>query len=268
MATLTALLDACVLYPQTLRDLFLNLARTDLFRARWTDLIGEILELGQVSSLRSHLNSRTGRDRQKKPRAVALAEHPRIEDHDYPTIGLRPDQPANTLLEFQDGVRHLVLVEPISSSLFDLFEPGFQERVAGKAEGKLGDDHIRESGAGNVHSLPESVRSKENAVDIGRKFLQELVSWPTRTLTEKGDSRSVEPGRQLSRRRSHHSVGGEQDESLALGFANELRYGRDSGVLEVVRTNTWFRQTLREIHGHLPLVIEGTSQLERLDLVA
>ena len=41
MATLTALLDACVLYPQTLRDLLLNLARTDLFRARWTELINE-----------------------------------------------------------------------------------------------------------------------------------------------------------------------------------------------------------------------------------
>jgi hypothetical protein len=41
VATLTALLDACVLYPQTLRDLLLNLARTNLFRARWTDLINE-----------------------------------------------------------------------------------------------------------------------------------------------------------------------------------------------------------------------------------
>ena len=41
MATLTALLDACVLYPQTLRDLLLNLARTNLFRARWTELINE-----------------------------------------------------------------------------------------------------------------------------------------------------------------------------------------------------------------------------------
>ena len=41
MASLTALFDACVLYPQTLRDLLLNLARTDLFRARWTDLINE-----------------------------------------------------------------------------------------------------------------------------------------------------------------------------------------------------------------------------------
>lgn len=41
MAILTAVFDACVLYPQTLRDLLLNLARTDLFRARWTDQINE-----------------------------------------------------------------------------------------------------------------------------------------------------------------------------------------------------------------------------------
>ena len=39
LATSTALFDACVLYPQTLRDLLLNLARTGLFHARWTDLI-------------------------------------------------------------------------------------------------------------------------------------------------------------------------------------------------------------------------------------
>ena len=47
MATLTALLDACVLYPQTLRDLLLNLARTDLFRARWTDLINNVEALAR-----------------------------------------------------------------------------------------------------------------------------------------------------------------------------------------------------------------------------
>jgi predicted nucleic acid-binding protein len=41
VAILTVVFDACVLYPQTLRDLLLNLARTDLFRARWTDLINE-----------------------------------------------------------------------------------------------------------------------------------------------------------------------------------------------------------------------------------
>lgn len=39
MATFTALYDACVLYPAPLRDLLMQLALTDLFRARWTDQI-------------------------------------------------------------------------------------------------------------------------------------------------------------------------------------------------------------------------------------
>ncbi len=36
MSTYTALLDANVLYPAPLRDLLLQLAVTDLFRAKWT----------------------------------------------------------------------------------------------------------------------------------------------------------------------------------------------------------------------------------------
>ena len=32
-------LDACVLYPATLRDLLLRLATTGLFAAKWTDEI-------------------------------------------------------------------------------------------------------------------------------------------------------------------------------------------------------------------------------------
>ena len=37
MANLTAIYDACVLYPAPLRDFLMQLAITDLFRARWTD---------------------------------------------------------------------------------------------------------------------------------------------------------------------------------------------------------------------------------------
>jgi len=35
----TVILDACVLYPAPLRDVLLELATTDLFRAKWTDQI-------------------------------------------------------------------------------------------------------------------------------------------------------------------------------------------------------------------------------------
>jgi predicted nucleic acid-binding protein len=37
--TITALYDACVLYPPSLRDLLVQLALTGLFRAKWTDEI-------------------------------------------------------------------------------------------------------------------------------------------------------------------------------------------------------------------------------------
>ena len=39
MERLTAVLDACVLYPAPLRDLFMHLALVDSFRAKWTDAI-------------------------------------------------------------------------------------------------------------------------------------------------------------------------------------------------------------------------------------
>ena len=41
MAGYTALYDACVLYPAPLRDLLLQLAMTDLFRAKWSADIHE-----------------------------------------------------------------------------------------------------------------------------------------------------------------------------------------------------------------------------------
>jgi hypothetical protein len=39
VSNFTAIFDACVLYPAPLRDLLMNLAITDLFRAKWTDEI-------------------------------------------------------------------------------------------------------------------------------------------------------------------------------------------------------------------------------------
>ena len=41
MASYSVLLDARVLYPQTLRDLLLSLAGTGLFHARWTERINQ-----------------------------------------------------------------------------------------------------------------------------------------------------------------------------------------------------------------------------------
>ena len=42
----TVIYDACVLYPAPLRDFLMRLALTDLYRARWTDMIKVIHAFG------------------------------------------------------------------------------------------------------------------------------------------------------------------------------------------------------------------------------
>ena len=37
MASVVAVLDACVLYPAPIRDLLMQLAKQDAFQARWSD---------------------------------------------------------------------------------------------------------------------------------------------------------------------------------------------------------------------------------------
>ena len=58
MPSLTAVFDACVLYPAPLRDLLMQLALTDLFRARWTEDI-------QEEWIRNLLENRTDLKRSK-----------------------------------------------------------------------------------------------------------------------------------------------------------------------------------------------------------
>jgi hypothetical protein len=41
VASFTVVYDACVLYPAPLRDLLIRLARTGLFKAKWTEEIVE-----------------------------------------------------------------------------------------------------------------------------------------------------------------------------------------------------------------------------------
>jgi hypothetical protein len=65
VAGITALLDACVLYPAPLRDLLMHLALSDLFRAKWTDQIHE-------EWMRSVLDSRPDLTREQLERTRAL----------------------------------------------------------------------------------------------------------------------------------------------------------------------------------------------------
>jgi hypothetical protein len=84
----SALYDACVLYPASMRDLLIRLAQTGLFRARWTnDILDECFRniLANRSDLKPEALERT---RTLVNRAVrdCLVEgyHPLIEALDLP----------------------------------------------------------------------------------------------------------------------------------------------------------------------------------------
>jgi predicted nucleic acid-binding protein len=63
MATLTALFDACVLYPAPLRDLLMRLATTELFRAQWSGAIHDEW-IRSVLEQRPELRAQLARTRQ------------------------------------------------------------------------------------------------------------------------------------------------------------------------------------------------------------
>jgi predicted nucleic acid-binding protein len=63
MAVITALFDACVLYPAPLRDLLMRLATTGLFRARWSEAIHDEW-IGAVLEQRPELRTQLARTRQ------------------------------------------------------------------------------------------------------------------------------------------------------------------------------------------------------------
>jgi len=65
MSTQIAMLDACVLYSASLRDLLMFLAKGNLFRARWTDTI-------QDEWIRSLLRNRPGLKRERLERTRSL----------------------------------------------------------------------------------------------------------------------------------------------------------------------------------------------------
>jgi PIN domain len=65
LAGFTVVFDACVLYPASLRDLLLQLATADLFRAKWTDEIHK-------EWIRNLLANEPGREREKLERTRDL----------------------------------------------------------------------------------------------------------------------------------------------------------------------------------------------------
>jgi len=64
MASPTAIYDACILYPSALRDFLIQLAMTDLFKARWTDLIHDEWIRNLLKNRPDLINNRLQKTRQ------------------------------------------------------------------------------------------------------------------------------------------------------------------------------------------------------------
>lgn len=81
MAGFVALFDACVFYPARMRDLLMRVAKSDLFKARWTDQIHQ-------EWIESLLASRPSiqRDRLEHTRALMNAAIPDCLVTDYEAL--------------------------------------------------------------------------------------------------------------------------------------------------------------------------------------
>ena len=100
MARLTAIYDACVLYPAPLRDFLLQLACAGLFRARWTNAIHE-------EWIRNLLENRPDLD------AATLARTRQLMDRAVPDALIRGYEPLIHGLDLPDANDRHVLAAAI-----------------------------------------------------------------------------------------------------------------------------------------------------------
>lgn len=90
MATISALLDACVLYPARLRDLLLSLAAAELFEPKWSEIIQEewiaSLLANRADLTRAQLQAAHDAMNQAFPDASVRGFEPLIPALDLPDI--------------------------------------------------------------------------------------------------------------------------------------------------------------------------------------
>jgi integrase/recombinase XerD len=101
VASFTALYDACVLYPAPLRDLLMQMALTDLYRAKWSHLIHE-------EWMRNLLRNRPDLTRERLERT-----RERMDSHTRDCLVIGFEDLIDALELPDPGDRHAVLHNPV-----------------------------------------------------------------------------------------------------------------------------------------------------------
>src|SRR5262249_46901938 len=114
------------------------------------------------------------RRRQRRNKATPIAFGPEAwvkHGHDA-AIPAVADQTAETLLQREDGQRHLVLRERIAASRAYGVDTRRRDRVAGRSERELVHDDAAQGIAHDIHSLPEARGGEKHRVRRISKLLQ------------------------------------------------------------------------------------------------
>lgn len=168
MPRLTAVYDACVLYPAPLRDLLMQLAMTGLFHAKWTDNIHE----EWISSL---LGNRPDLERGKLERTRDLMNLNVLDclvtgyEHVLPALTL-PDQDDRHVLAAAIVGRADVIV---TFNLSDFPKPILQ--IYG-IEAQHPDDFIRRQLESSPEQVFTAVRRQRHSLRNPPKTAEELLN--------------------------------------------------------------------------------------------
>ena len=105
--------------------------------------------------------------------AVSLSPDAGVEQDQDAAVGERADEPAEALLEGEDGLGDLVVEEGTAAGFFDGLHAGLDDGIGGDGEGQAVDDDATERFALHVDALPEAGGAEEDGVGRGAKLLKQ-----------------------------------------------------------------------------------------------
>jgi hypothetical protein len=180
----TALYDACVLYPATLRDFLMSLAETSLFRARWTDRIHEEWITNLLAQRQDLTRERLMRTRQLMDRTVPDCLISGYEDL-IPVLELPDEKDRHVLAAAIRGGADVIVTTnlrhfPVETLARYDIEPQHPDTFA---------DHLFNLNQGTVCAAAKRHRARLKKPPLNtRQYLDSLNSAGlTRTATELGE---------------------------------------------------------------------------------